>query len=90
MKKEMPSYVEVGLIGIKSREAALSWFYGSIAVSVLVGIGAAFVVVSIFGEPLVYGIFFGAVIGIFFSLSSLWYWSCIAWMDANNGWIKKR
>lgn len=89
-KKSMPEIIELGLMGIKSREAALMWFYGSIVVSVLVGIATAFTVTSILQESLVYGLFFGVITAAFFSLSSLWYWSCIAWMDANDGWADRK
>lgn len=81
-----PFFVEIGLLGIKTRSEALWWLYASIFGSVAVAILTVLVVVSIFESSLALGIIAGAVMGGLLSCSSLWYRPCISWMDKNGGW----
>lgn len=86
MKK--PIWVEVGMLGIKTRSAALSWFYLSIFGSVLMAVTTFVCFTGMLQTSIVAGIIVGILLGAIFSLSTLWYWLCIKWMDENGGWLK--
>jgi hypothetical protein len=83
-----PFWVEIGLLGIKSRSAAISWLFSSIAGTVLLAVITYFSFTSILESSHSTAIIFGLLGGAIFSLSSLWYWLCIKWMDNNGGWLK--
>jgi hypothetical protein len=83
-----PFWVEIGLLGIKSRSAALSWLYSSVAGSILLAVITYFSFTTIMNSSQATGIVFGLLGGLSFSLSTLWYWLCIKWMDDNGGWLK--
>lgn len=83
-----PFWVEIGMLGIKSRGAALAWFYSSLAGSVLFAAMTFGAVTTILESSVALGITVGVLSGVLFALSSIWYRLCIKWMDDNGGWLK--
>jgi hypothetical protein len=86
MKK--PFWVEIGLLGINSRSAACAWLYSSLAGSLLLIAVTFAALTSVLEITALPALAIGALVGGSFSLSSLWYWLCIKWMDENGGWLK--
>ncbi|HEX8247354.1 MAG TPA: hypothetical protein VF599_04150 [Pyrinomonadaceae bacterium] len=83
-----PFWVEVGMIGVKSRSTALVWFYLSLSLIIIAPI-AVFTGLTIFKNaplfPAIGRSLLGAVIA---ALTVLWYWFCIKWMDENRAWTQ--
>jgi hypothetical protein len=83
-----PFWVQIGLLGIKSRSGALGWFYSSIFGSLMLDGFTIYFLASFMETPLIISIFVGTSFAIIFATSSLWYGLCIHWMDSNEAWEK--
>lgn len=83
-----PFWVEIGLLGIKSRSAACAWLYSSLFGSFLAVVITYAALTSILQSSALTGFVIGVLIGGSFALSSLWYWLCIKWMDDHGGWLE--
>jgi hypothetical protein len=81
-----PVWVEIGLIGINSRESAVGWLNASIIGSILTACGIIFAGIKIQEASVTASIIAGVLFGGLLSSSSFWYWSCLKWMDENKGW----
>lgn len=67
-----PTWVRLGLWGIYTRHAAMSFVWVSLALAVGSG---------------VYGIFNPwGFFGLGLAFSALWYWQAIKWVDRNDRW----
>jgi hypothetical protein len=83
-----PFWIEIGMLGIKSRGAALAWFYLSIILSLLCPVMIPFGLPLFAERTLSERIVIGLVACAGGLLASLWYWFCIKWMDENRGWTR--
>lgn len=83
-KIKQPLWVELAFANIKTRRAALYLVYGCAIFSAY-----CFPWASYFGQSkLVYMLFLIQDWSWFVvcSISTLWYWLCIRWMDKNTAW----
>jgi hypothetical protein len=85
-----PAWVEVGLFGINDRASAMSWCVSCLIGSVLLFLLTVIVMRKFLDAPVMVSLIGGAMVGGLFSLSALWYWLCIKWMDNNRGWSQTR
>lgn len=83
-----PFWVEVGLLGIKTRAGAMAWLISSIVISVLTFLLTIVVANTYLEAPLLVSLVFGLMLGGLFSMASVWYWLSIRWMDTNGGWMQ--
>lgn len=72
IKKQMPIYVFIGLLGINSKKTALTYFGVSVLLAVA-SIPAGFLNANFFW-------------GVGFLLPALWYLKCIDWVDKKSTW----
>jgi hypothetical protein len=84
-----PYWVQVGMLGIKTRAIAKTWLLTSVVVSILFTVVVIIIFKTYRGMPILLTLVFGLSGALILFLSSLWYWLCIKWMDKNDCWQKK-
>ena len=84
-----PYWVQIGMLGIKTRAVAKIWLLASIVGSILFALLVVLVFKKVLDAPIMISILFGSSGAAVLFLSSLWYWLCIRWMDKHEGWQKK-
>jgi hypothetical protein len=86
---DRPLWVRIGLFGIQSREAALLWMKGSLALVFVTAIAIAvapFLLLGVGIPAAVISAFAVLVCVPVMLISPLWYWIVIQWVDEHDGW----
>ncbi|MEW6734372.1 MAG: hypothetical protein AB1489_23805 [Acidobacteriota bacterium] len=83
---QRPFWVEIGLLGVKTRKQAKIWFIVALIAAGLFFAGSFLFLYFLLNLPTISAILIALLCGVFISTAAFWYWLCIRWMDNNQSW----